>query len=50
MNGKGHGYGHEGFDGYIRYEVKSESIVMGFEMKLMENVIGEVGQWVLKKW
>ena len=22
MNGMGGGYGHEGFDGYVRYEVK----------------------------
>ena len=45
----GDGCGHEGFNGYIRYEVKGESIMMGFAMKWMENVIGEVGQWVLRK-
>ena len=33
MNGMGGRYGHEGFDGYIRYEVKGESVVMGFAME-----------------
>ena len=42
MNGMGCGYEHEGFDGYIRYEVKGESVVMGFAMESIEDVIGEV--------
>ena len=33
MNGMGDGYGYEGFNGYIWYEVKGESIMMGFAMK-----------------